>query len=247
MRLPGSCDGTINGSFSTSFCPRSSGRPLRIRCLGRVRDISAPAMTYLSRSNLLMQPIDTATLRFDTDIISMTTVSRFLSFPISWDSAKCRANTPLTGDFSFDSPDVESAQRAKKIDGKLVSALIELPIAVTGETEIEAYHSLAVRDLQRGQDVGLPSGEVVARHLGIDPLTADEVGIPSTCWRGDTPLWYYILREADICEGGHRLGPVGGRIVAEVFVGLVDADVTSYRRSRQEWRPKKTLSALLAS
>jgi hypothetical protein len=147
----------------------------------------------------------------------------------------------------FDSPGVESAQRAKKIDGKLVSALIELPIAVTGETEIEAYHSLAVRDLQRGQGVGLPSGEVVARHLGIDPLTADEVGIPSTCWRGDTPLWYYILREADICEGGHRLGPVGGRIVAEVFVGLVDADVTSYRRSRQEWRPKKTLSALLAS
>ena len=30
-----------------------------------------------------------------------------------------------------------------------------------------------------------------------------------------TPLWYYILREADVCEGGHRLGPVGGRIVAE--------------------------------
>jgi Animal haem peroxidase len=66
----------------------------------------------------------------------------------------------------FDAPGTESAQRAKKIDGKLVKALIELPVAVTGETEIEAYHSLAVRDLQRGQGVGLPSGEVVARHSG---------------------------------------------------------------------------------
>ena len=147
----------------------------------------------------------------------------------------------------FDAPGAESAQRAKKMDGKLVKALIELPVAVTGETEIEAYHSLAVRDLQRGQGVGLPSGEAVARHLGIAPLTADEVGIASTGWHGETPLWYYILREADVCAGGHRLGPVGGRIVAEVLVGLVSADATSFLQSRQTWRPKKTLSELLAS
>jgi Animal haem peroxidase len=146
----------------------------------------------------------------------------------------------------FDASGAESAQRAKKMDGKLVKALIELPVAVTGETEIEAYHSLAVRDLQRGQGVGLPSGEAVAHHLGIAPLTADEVGIASTGWRGETPLWYYILREADVCTGGHRLGPVGGRIVAEVLVGLVSADATSFRRSRG-WRPKKTLSELLSS
>jgi Animal haem peroxidase len=147
----------------------------------------------------------------------------------------------------FDTAGAEPAQRAKKMDGKLVKALIELPVAVTGETEIEAYHSLAVRDLQRGQGVGLPSGERVAHHLGIAPLTADEVGITSTGWRGETPLWYYILREADVCAGGHRLGPVGGRIVAEVLIGLVSADATSFRQSRQEWRPKKTLSELLVS
>ena len=147
----------------------------------------------------------------------------------------------------FDAPGAERAQRAKKMDGKLVKALIELPVAVTGETEIEAYHSLAVRDLQRGQGVGLPSGEAVARHLRIAPLTADEVGIASTGSRSETPLWYYILREADVCEGGHRLGPVGGRIVAEVLVGLVSADATSFLQSRQEWRPKETLSKLLAS
>jgi hypothetical protein len=146
----------------------------------------------------------------------------------------------------FDAPGMPSAQRSKKMDGKLVRALIELPVAVTGECEIEDYHSLAVRDLQRGQGVGLPSGEAVARRIGVMPLTAEQVGIASTGWKGETPLWYYILREADACTGGHRLGPVGGRIVAEVLVGLIDADPASFRKNGQEWRPQKTLSDLLA-
>jgi hypothetical protein len=146
----------------------------------------------------------------------------------------------------FDAPGATLAQRSKKIDGKLVRALIELPIAVTGDCEIEDDHSLAVRDLQRGQCVGLPSGEAVARHIGVAPLTAEQVGIASTGWNGETPLWYYILREADVCAGGHRLGPVGGRIVADVLVGLIDADETSFRWSNQEWRPRKTLTELLA-
>jgi hypothetical protein len=103
-----------------------------------------------------------------------------------------------------------------------------------------------MRDLQRGQGVGLPSGEAVARHMGITPLTAEQIGVASTGWHGETPLWFYILREADACGEGNRLGPVGGRIVAEVLVGLIDADRTSYRQSR-EWRPRKTLQQLLIS
>jgi hypothetical protein len=90
----------------------------------------------------------------------------------------------------------------------------------------------------------LPSGEAVARHIGVAPLSADQIATASTGWHGETPLWYYILREADVCTGGHRLGPVGGRIVTEVLVGLNDADATSYRRSETEWRPQKTLSEL---
>ncbi len=147
----------------------------------------------------------------------------------------------------FDVPGAMTAQRGKKIDGKLVRALIELPVAVTGECEIEDYHSLAVRDLQRGQGVGLPSGESVARHMGIAPLTAEQVGIAGTGWRGETPLWYYILREADACAAGNHLGPVGGRIVAEVLVGLIDADATSFRHNSQNWKSRRTLSELLAS
>lgn len=147
----------------------------------------------------------------------------------------------------FDAPGTRRAQRAKRIDGKLVRALIELPVAVTGECEIQDYHSLAVRDLQRGQGVGLPSGEALARHMGIAPLTSEQVGIASTDWKGETPLWYYILREADVCAGGNRLGPVGGCIVTEVLVGLIDADSTSFRRSEEHWQPKKDLSKLLAA
>ncbi|QNI32829.1 peroxidase [Alloacidobacterium dinghuense] len=146
----------------------------------------------------------------------------------------------------FDAPGSTSAQRSKKIDGKLVRALIKLPVAVTGECEIEDYHSLAVRDLQRGQGVGLPSGEAVARHIGIAPLNAEQVGLAPMGWRGETPLWYYVLREADVCTGGHRLGPVGGLIVAEVLIALIDADATSFRRSHEEWRPRKRLTELLA-
>jgi hypothetical protein len=147
----------------------------------------------------------------------------------------------------FDTPGATSAQRSRKIDGKLVQALIQLPAAVTGEVENEDYHSLAVRDLQRGQGVGLPSGEAVARHMGVAPLTVEQVGIVSTGWKGETPLWFYILREADVCGGGDRLGPVGGQIVADVLVGLIDADAGSFRQNQQQWRPRVILSKLLAS
>jgi len=147
----------------------------------------------------------------------------------------------------FDAPGRRTAQRSKQIDGKLVQSLIQLPVAITGECEIDAYHSLAVRDLQRGQGVGLPSGEAVARHLGAALLTPQQIGVASTGWRAETPLWFYILREAAACTGGQHLGPVGGRIVAEVLTGLIDRDKESFRQVSPEWRPRKTLTELFIS
>lgn len=35
-----------------------------------------------------------------------------------------------------------------------------------------------------------------------------------------TPLWFYILREAQVVENGEWLGPVGARIVTDAFLGL---------------------------
>jgi hypothetical protein len=122
-----------------------------------------------------------------------------------------------------------------------------LPVAITGECEIDEYHSLAVRDLQRGQGVGLPSGEAVAQHVGVRPLSAEEVGLAATGWSGPTPLWYYILREAAVTMSGNRLGPVGGRIVAEVMMTLLDRDPGSVRSAGPEWTPRCSLIDLLTS
>ena len=126
----------------------------------------------------------------------------------------------------FDLPDRRCWQPAKRIDGTLARSLIELPLAITGAVDVDAYHSLAARDLQRGQMLGLPSGEAVAREIGAEPVDG------GLGWDG-TPLWYYILVESD----GERLGPVGATIVGEVLRGIVELDPESYLAVDPSWRP----------
>jgi hypothetical protein len=75
----------------------------------------------------------------------------------------------------------------------------------------------------------------VARLVGATPLTADELG---RTWSDGAPLWFYILKEAEHGSGGgDRLGPVGGRIVAEVLIGLLRADPASYLSLQPDWAP----------
>jgi len=145
----------------------------------------------------------------------------------------------------FDVDGARSAQRVKKLDGRLVHPLIELPAVITGPTDVSELRSLATRDLERGQGVGLPSGEAVARLMGEKLLTRDEIGTSKAAWSGETPLWYYVLREADVRFGGNRLGPVGGRIVGEVLIGLLDLDPSSVRHAPTEWSPIRPLIDLL--
>ena len=93
-----------------------------------------------------------------------------------------------------------------------------------------------MRDLQRGHALALPTGEAVAAALGEEPLTANAVGLGAG-WEGRTPLWFYLLREADVRAAGDALGCIGGRIVAEVLVGIVDEDPSSYRAVDPSWLP----------
>jgi Animal haem peroxidase len=137
----------------------------------------------------------------------------------------------------FDVPGRPAAQRAKRIDGRLPGSLIELPQAVSGAAEGDALSSLANRDLQRGHAIGLPSGETVAKALGAEPLPAEQMKLAEHGWEAETPLWIYVLREADALGDGDRLGPVGGRIVGEVLIGIIDADPESFRSVDRSWKP----------
>jgi hypothetical protein len=108
--------------------------------------------------------------------------------------------------------------------------------------------SLARLNLRRGGALGLPSGSDVARALGFDALSDDEL-FPPTFWPADgsearaailrdPPLWFYVLREAaKRGDSGAHLGPVGGRIVAEVLIGLLEADRSSYLHASPAWKP----------
>ena len=81
--------------------------------------------------------------------------------------------------------------------------------------------------------------------MGETPLTPAQLGIENVAppeireelVRG-CPLWYYVLCEARELEEGRRLGPVGGTIVAEVLVGLLAADPSSYLRQWPSWTPE---------
>jgi Animal haem peroxidase len=130
-----------------------------------------------------------------------------------------------------------AAQRSKRIDARLPAALIALPTRVSGSEPGTDYASLANRDLQRGQAVGLASGEAIADRLGVPALSAEQIGLAAHGWTGETPLWFYILREADVLHDGDRLGPVGGRIVGETLVGIIDADPESFRSVDPAWLP----------
>ena len=159
-------------------------------------------------------------------------------FPVFPDLAGFRPLAPehvIDWTLLFDVPGEAPAQRAKPIDGQLPASLIRLPESITGTVEVSAYRSLAARDLQRGMGTGLPSGEAVAGALDARPLTRQELALGD--WPDETPLWLYILREAAVRGGGDRLGEVGGRIVAEVVVGIIRTDPESYLTNDPSWRP----------
>ncbi len=77
----------------------------------------------------------------------------------------------------------------------------------------------------------------MARAAGERPLSADELGLADDGWPSRTPLPLYFMLESAARADGDRLGPVGGRIVTEVLLGLLDADPGSYRCADPGWRP----------
>ncbi|MFZ3373958.1 MAG: peroxidase family protein, partial [Chthoniobacterales bacterium] len=110
--------------------------------------------------------------------------------------------------------------------------------------------SLPEATLLRGSAVGLPSGQQACQLAGIQQLGPDQLtygdDLREFLYRNGmlhrTPLFYYLLREAEVAgraspdrPPGTRLGPLGSRIVAEVILGILTADPDSYLYAN--WQP----------
>lgn len=136
-------------------------------------------------------------------------------------------------------------QPSREIDPILSKPLFDLPFITPSPT---SPSSLASRNLLRGHTFGLPSGQSVACAMCIEPLAKSDLSdVAALGFDERTPLFYYILEEARVVEKGKRLGPVGGRIVAEVLVGLLEGDRMSYVRANPKWTPADEILGLGAT
>jgi hypothetical protein len=158
-----------------------------------------------------------------------------------------RLPVPLAIDWTFfyeltdeKPPSPDQPQHSRTINTALATRLFGLPASVSGKRE-----ALARLNLRRGRALGLPSGSAVARAMHVEPLDEQQLLLDrlSADVRKELlrapPLWYYVLCEAEseLGDDGRHLGPVGGRIVAEVLTGLLEADPSSYLHAKAPWTP----------
>lgn len=140
---------------------------------------------------------------------------------------------------------LQAPQLSMPLDTVVVKRLFHMPPEVSTSLGTE----LPKLNLLRACHLNLPGGPDVARAMGERPLDAGQLQVAhgadffaSPAIRDElvdnAPLWYYILREASALHDGMQLGPVGGRIVAEVLVGLLDGDPSSYVRQSPDWVPE---------
>jgi hypothetical protein len=163
----------------------------------------------------------------------------------------------------------QRTQLAYRIDTSLVNPLGSLPARVANDPP----RGLASRNLLRGWRMRLPTGQDVARAMGVpvlrdseiligkftgdaEDIKGDIVAVAGDAFRGKCPLWTYVLAETEevitafkTTDGDkpirtRRLGPVGGRIVAEVFVGILAGDSSSFLNLNPLWTPSLAVNGV---
>jgi hypothetical protein len=150
----------------------------------------------------------------------------------------CRAPRRFVGwQTFFDFGDGE-VKPNKRIDTKISTPLFDLPLGAIASHDPPT--ALPQRNLLRQLTWQLPSGQAIAKELGASRLTAQDLselsGYPHKLDRS-TPLWYYVLKEAEVMVEGRHLGPVGGRIVGEVILGLLETDPAGFLTVQPDWTP----------
>jgi hypothetical protein len=136
--------------------------------------------------------------------------------------------------------------RAMRIDTSLVRPLRRVP----GFRPAEA--NLALRNMLRAKMLRLATGQQMARFLrskgvAVNRLTRAEIRNGRNgaeldsltkpqrdAFLRDTPLWFYLLREAEL--GGGKLRGVGARLVVETFHRAMEGSEFSIVRD-PTWRP----------
>ena len=151
----------------------------------------------------------------------------------------CRAPRRFIGwqtFFNFGGSQATNVRPNKLIDTKISTPLFHLPLGAiaSGAPPI----SLPQRNLLRHLTWSVPSGQAIANELKIPALSPAQLGELAQFGAGfeeSTPLWYYILKEAEL-TGGAQLTGTGARIVAEVFLALLMLDEESFLY-KKNWRP----------
>jgi Animal haem peroxidase len=145
--------------------------------------------------------------------------------------------------------------RAMRIDTSLVVPLDVLPQGSIGPPAVPATNprrNLAFRNLGRARMVRLATGQQMTTFLkakgvtltkltaaqvrnGNDGAELDSLTQPQrAALVKDTPLWFYVLREAEL--NGGKLNGVGARIVTETFHRAMEGSQHSIVRDAA-WRP----------
>jgi hypothetical protein len=114
----------------------------------------------------------------------------------------------------------------------------------SGQDVARAMHLQPLTDdqIMIGKAVESPEGDDIKGTIASIPELS--------AFKGHCPLWTYILAEAgrfpepvklpvleDKTLKTPRLGPVGGRIVAEVFLGMMFGDSDSMLNLDPHWHP----------
>jgi heme peroxidase len=253
------------------FLPTIIGQELCGAIVGHGRDGEAPHLRFYQPKKQAYIPVEfsVAAYRFGHSMVrpfyrlNAQTSPRIMLFDRTGDSLAGFGAFPrnLGIDWSLffaiegERPRIgaQRVQPAYKIDTSLVHPLGRLPRTIAMNPP-----SLAERNLVRGWRMQLPSGQDVARAMGIEPIPdemltvgkATQADMPNNTpitkiskrFAGNAPLWYYILAEAQQQfidnQTPIHLGAVGGRIVGEVIVGLLLADSHSYLRQHPTFRPR---------
>lgn len=128
------------------------------------------------------------------------------------------------------------ARHSRAIDTRVAAGLFE--------ADRPGAPPLPVKTLLRGHRAELPSGQEVARACDLEPLDPGQIAdgpdkeiLTDSGFDRETPLWYYILKEAEVTARGAHLGELGSMLVANVIMPALARDPESYQSMEPGWVP----------